>query len=106
MSSRWRLYSRHDLWLLLSAAIAAVDQDGMDERLHSSLRHDGATGQLEQFLVVQESQLDTPWEDSLLAEIPGEHINGMESCLGYSYLAQFPASSRTSATRYSRTLAM
>ena len=106
MSSGWRLHSRHDLWLFLSAAIAAVDQDGVDEGLDSSLGHDGATGQLEQFLVVQESQLDTPWEHSLLTEIPGQHIYGLDYGVFNSYLAQLPASSRTSATRYSRTLAM
>ena len=96
----------HRLRLLL--CVPAVYEDGVDEGLHATLGHDGSAGQLEQLLVVQESQLDTSWEHSLLAEIPGEHLVRVFRVLtaGHSYLAQFPASSRTSATRYSRTLAM
>ena len=78
MSSWWRLLGRDDLWLSHSAPVVAVDEDGVDEGLDSSLGHDGSTGQLEEFLVVEESQLDAPREHSLLAEIPGDGGHVME----------------------------
>ena len=70
VSSRRRLFhcGRNNLRLLLG--VPPVHQDGVDEGLDPSLGHDGSSGELEQFLVVQQRQLDTAGEDSLLTEIP------------------------------------
>ena len=71
VSSWWRdLSGRNNLGLVFCAAIAAVEEDGMDEGLDTALRHDGSPGELEQLLVVKQSELDTPWEHSLLPIIP------------------------------------
>ena len=58
----------------------------MDEWLDTTLRHDGSTGQLEQLLVVKESQLDTPWEHSLLTIIPGRRNIEWSWSVDWSFL--------------------
>jgi hypothetical protein len=74
----------------------------------TSLRNSDITEQLVQFLVVSEENMLRNNKKRIIAIISPPHLTASWICLGMMRVffwsrEQFPASSRTSAVRYSRT---